>query len=759
MVNGASQSLESVRLELESARARIKELEQKLASTVQKPDAMEQQRTKAALERRLVALTQPSDSAEEITFEDLFNLDDIQRLQDAFARATGVASMIYRPDGTPITKQSNFTRLCGTIVRATEKGRASCYQSGAALGRYRENGPTVRTCLSAGLWDAGAGIVVEGRHIANWLIGQVRDETQSEDKMRAYAREIGADEEAFLEAFREVPTMSRERFEQIAELLFIFAKQLSAVAYQNVQQARYINERKRAEEALRQSEEGYRLLVDNLKDLVVQVDAAGRFLFVSPSYCELFGKTMEELLGREFMPLVHEEDRASTAAAMEGLSRPPHTAYMEQRAMTKDGWRWLAWWDKAVLDREGNVAAIVGVGRDITEKRLAEESRMRLQAQLNQAQKMESVGILAGGVAHNFNNLLQAMSGNIQMLLMSKAGDDPEAQRLQVVSRSIDRAANLVRRLLLFSRKAESQKRTVNLNHEVEEAVKILERTIPRMVAVELCLQPDLWPVKADPVQVGQVVLNLGSNAADAMPQGGRLVIETRNVVLDGESLRDNAEAKTNEYILLRVSDTGLGMDKETLKHVFDPFFTTKEVGKGTGLGLATVYGIVKGHGGFILCDSEPGQGTVFRIYLPAAEGSGAAEVKPHPGAVSPGEGETILAVDDDEQVLNLTREALEDYGYAVLTASSGEEALAVYTQEMGRIAMVIMDLGVPGMGGRQCLQKLLAVDPKARVFIVSGYGGGGLAEELQQAGAMGFLGKPYQLRELLAKMREILDR
>ncbi len=1097
-------------------------------------DITDHKRSNEALERRLVALTRPLDASGELSLEDLFNLDDVQQLQDAFAKAIGVGSMIYRPDGTPITKKSNFTRLCGAIVRSTEKGRANCYKSSAALGRYSERGPTIQPCLSAGLWDAGAGITVGGRHIANWIMGQVRDATQSEDNMRAYAREIGADEEAFVEAFHEVPAMSRQRFEQVAQLLFIMTKQLSTMAYQNVQQARFISERESAEEALRQSEENYRLLVENLKDLVVKVDEGGRFLFVSPSYCDLFGKTREELLGRQFMPLIHEEDQETTAKAMEGLAKPPHAAYMEQRAMTKHGWRWLAWWDKAILDHAGNIATIVGVGRDITDakkaeqalreseerfskafhsspaplvisdittgrfidvnerwvqllgysradqigrtskevgiwadpgerdrivaklqahgafkdepiefttktgqtltalwsaeaitlagrevmlsmiydeterkqyekalkeseeryrllsdvtmegilihrhglavdlnsslarmlgyerneligkniielavheddldavrsniikeyaqpyvvrcynrakemyyaefesrnyemhgdvfrvtairdvtkriqaeqalresqerlaqvmaaindgvwdwnmktgdvyfdpryftmagyepdafphnfgewekrihpddverckqkveehilsknrkfdiefrflkkdggwlwvrgrgkvvhwdehgnptrmvgthtditdRRLAEEAQKRLQGQLNQAQKMEAVGILAGGVAHDFNNLLQAMSGNIQMLLMNKAEDDLEARRLKSVTRAIDRAAYLVRQLLLFSRKAESERRPVSLNHEIEEAVKILERTIPRMVAIEFHPGARIWAINADPVQIEQVLLNLGGNAADAMPHGGRLVIATRNVVLDEEFVRMNAEAEAGKYVLLTVSDTGQGMDEQTQKHIFDPFFTTKEVGRGTGLGLASAYGIVKGHGGFILCYSELGRGTMFRLYWPALGEE--QELKPVLTSVpeTPKGGfEAILVVDDETEIRDLTAEALQTFGYKVFVAASGEEALSIYAQKKEDIHVVIMDLGMPGMGGYQCLRELLASDPKIRVLIASGYSADGRDTKLIQEGAAGFIGKPFKINELLIKVREVLD-
>jgi len=595
-------------------------------------DITERKRAEEALEKRLVALTQPLDSSEGFSFEEMFNIAELQRLQDKFAQATRVAAIITRPDGTPITAPSNFCRLC-TIIRKTKIGLANCIKSDSVLGRMNRNGPVVQPCLSGGLWDAGAAIYVGERHIANWLIGQVRDEEQDEEKIRAYARTIGAGEDAAAEAFREVPAMSRQQFKQVADALFTLATQLSNIAYQNVQQARFITERKRAE-----------------------------------------------------------------------------------------------------------------------------EEQEKLQSQLLQAQKMESVGILAGGVAHDFNNLLQTMRGNIELLAASESLCPKSATRLKTVTKSMDRAAQLVRQLLLFSRKAGSSRVRVDLNQEVANVARMLERTIPKMIALELHLDPSIWQLFADPIQIEQILLNLANNAVDAMPDGGKLTIETSNVEVDEGFVRAHLWLNSGPHVLLTVTDTGHGMDREVLEHVFDPFFTTKEVGKGTGLGLASVYGIAKAHGGYIQCSSEPNQGTTFRVYLPVLSHGDMATAEPPRQAAAQGGNETILVVDDEPEIRELTREALVVLGHSVQTAATGEQALEIFKTEGKAIDLVLLDLNMPGMGGYRCLQELLQIDPSVKVIIASGYSASAHGKDALASGSKGFIGKPYQLKELAAMVQEVLD-
>lgn len=397
---------------------------------------------------------------------------------------------------------------------------------------------------------------------------------------------------------------------------------------------------------------------------------------------------------------------------------------------------------------------------EIEERKQIESDRSRLQEQLLHSQKMEAVGKLAGGIAHDFNNLLQAISGYTQLLLRDKNPEQSDYSRLKTIEKTTDRAGQLVQKLLLFSRKAPVQTNSLNLNHEIENCAKLLERTIPKMVHISLNLDTDIRSVHADPVQVEQVLLNLGINAADSMPDGGTILFETRNFHLDHkEDAADYPDLKPGDYVLVVISDNGAGMDKQTMSRMFEPFFTTKEVGKGTGLGLASVYGIIQGHKGRVFCQSEPGKGTSFKLFWPVADGTVEKDSSTDPKAeiVHNGDG-LILVVDDEPDILELVSELLQSFDYLVETASTGEEALKIFKEKKNSIDLLILDLNMPGMGGYKCMQEILMIDPQARILITSGYASNLMGKnDLIKSGAAGYLRKPYQISELLALISKAL--
>ncbi|WP_051434544.1 PAS domain S-box protein [Desulfonatronum lacustre] len=524
---------------------------------------------------------------------------------------------------------------------------------------------------------------------------------------------------------------------------------------------RDVTEEYAVEERLRQSEQRFQAFMDETPVYAYIKDESLAHVYrnrrvaklVNVSAGQAGGDSARALFDPATADLLEEADRRILSGEQDRIE-------LEYLAHIGGEQRWLNDVKFALILADGR-RAVGGLAYDVSERKQAEAEREKMQAQLFQAQKMESVGILAGGVAHDFNNLLQAMGGNIELLLAGKSDDHPDVDRLKAALHSIQRAAQLVRQLLLFSRKEGSCRVPVDLNREVEGVADMLRRTIPKMVAVETRLDPGLWPLLADPVQIEQVLLNLANNSVDAMPDGGMFRIETGNVVLDEGFVRMHPGSDLGRHVLLTVMDTGRGMDKETLIHIFDPFYTTKTVGKGTGLGLASVYGIVKSHGGYIQCYSEPGQGTVFRIYLPAADGHAPEEEteRNSPLATGHGQGETILVVDDEPEIRELTREALEALGFKVKSAVSGEEALETYRREGEGIDLVLLDLNMPGMGGHRCLQELLRADPLVKVVIASGYSSEGHGRQSLSAGAKGFIGKPYQLRDLEAVIREVLER
>ncbi len=515
-----------------------------------------------------------------------------------------------------------------------------------------------------------------------------------------------------------------------------------------------ITEHRRAEQAIHESEERFRGTFEQAAVGMVHTGLDGSFLRVNQRFCDFLGYGSQELLGKKFAEVTHPEDLSTDLAQLSRLMSGEIEVHSRQkRYLRQDG---SIVWGKltvsAVKDTQGRPQYLIAVVEDITEQR-------KLEAQLRQAQKMEAMGTLAGGIAHDFNNILGAVLGYAEMALDDSRQDGVDPHDLEQVIQAALRAKNLVQQILTFGRKSEAELRPLDLNQAVEQARDILERTLPKMIAIDTRLAPDLDLVNGDPNQVEQVLLNLGTNARDAMPEGGRLLIETQNVTLGQDYCARNPEMLPGRYVLLMFSDTGQGMDLATREKVFDPFFTTKEVGKGTGLGLSMVYGIVKGHRGHIFCYSEPGLGTIFKIYLPSHQ----AEPQAATAQEAPDEEmlrgcEVILLVDDEEPLRQLGSRLLEGMGYQVRTAQSGEEALEVFKQMRPRPDLVVMDLGMPGMGGKKCLERLLALEPDQKVVIASGYSVTGQVQEALRAGGRAYVSKPFRRLELLGRVREVLD-
>ena len=383
--------------------------------------------------------------------------------------------------------------------------------------------------------------------------------------------------------------------------------------------------------------------------------------------------------------------------------------------------------------------------------------RKRLEEQLRQTAKMEAIGTLASGIAHDFNNLLQVVLGRAEQLLQTRSADDSDYKSVEAILQAARNGRDLVNRILTFTRKVETDLRPSDLNDALRAVETMLYRTIPKMIEVQTHLAEDLSTVDADSSQIEQILLNLAINAKDAMPDGGKLVIETRNVFLDQRFCEAHAHLEPGKHVLLKVSDTGCGIPKDVLDQIFDPFFTTKSLGEGTGLGLAMVFGIVRAHRGHIICHSEPTKGTSFEIYFPSAADK-KEELKAVTAETAAFGTETILFVDDDELVKDLVKEILDSAGYRTLTAGNGSEALEIYRKRGGEISLVILDLIMPEMGGHQCLDELLKIDPEAKVLIASGYSVDGSILGSIDAGAKGFIGKPYDAKRILQKVRKVLN-
>ena len=634
-------------------------------------------------------------------------------------------------------------------------------------------------------------------------------------------------------------------------------------------------QRMKAEEALRESEEKYRLLIDNQTDLIVKIDSEGRFEFVSPSYCKMFDKSEEELIGNKFMPLVHEDDQENTAKAMEALYQPPYTAYMEQRAITKDGWKWLAWVDTSVLDENENVVSIIGVGRDINDRKQAEraleesedkfrtffnlspqciaiteaetdklvnvndmfcelteysrdeiigkstteigfysaddrdrlinelntssESRglkvnfnikngsilntllfakllrvagkkfilaiflditrqQKLEVQLHQAKKMESIGTLAGGIAHDFNNILFPMFGYLEMMLGDVPEDSPLHESLEKVFNGAKRARDLAKQILTFSRQKDPEMKPLKVHLVVKEALQLVESFLPSTIEISQNIKTDCGPVMADPTRIHQIVMNLCTNAFHAMEEtGGKLKINLQEVELAAEDLKDPSMI-SGPYACLVIVDTGPGMEQKIIDRIFDPYFTTKKEGKGTGLGLAVVHGIIKSHRGQISVCSEPGQGTEFHVCLPVIKKKKETSKVETDTPIQKGN-ERILLVDDHDIIVKIEKQMIERLGYCVTACTDSIDALKAFRMQPDKFDLVITDLTMPNMTGDKLAGELIKIRSEIPVILCTGFSELMSKEKAESLGIKGFLMKPVVLKDLSSMIRKVLDK
>ena len=520
-------------------------------------------------------------------------------------------------------------------------------------------------------------------------------------------------------------------------------------------------ERKSAEESLKESEEKMRLLTATAVDPIVMIDDEGAIAYWNPAAERTFGYQAQEVMGKSLHLLLAPERYHD--AYLEGFARYRETGCgpaigktLEMGGVRKDGTEVPVEVSFSTMVLKEKRHAI-GIIRDTSERKQLEEERVKIEEQLRQAQKMEAVGQLAGGIAHDFNNILTAIIGFSTLMKMKLADDDPLHMEIDQILASSDRAANLTRSMLAFCRKQIMTPRPTDLNDIIRQGNLFLQRVIGEDVELRTALADAPLNIFADSAQIEQVLMNLATNARDAMPHGGTLAIETASTMIDDQFINTHGYGKQGAYAMITVADTGSGMDEETSRRIFEPFFTTKELGKGTGLGLSVVYGIVKQHEGYIICDSEPGRGTTFRIYLPILDEEVEKSITA-PDVVLPTGTETILLAEDDAQVRRPSKLFLEKFGYRVIEASNGEEAVTQYITHKDEISLALLDVIMPRLNGWEAYRHIRQMKPGIKVIFMSGYTTEIFRKEKIAGEGINILLKPALHKELLVSIRKLLD-
>lgn len=513
-------------------------------------------------------------------------------------------------------------------------------------------------------------------------------------------------------------------------------------------------ESKTTESALRESEERFRELAELMPETIYEMDLTGNLTFVNRKAYDHFRYTQEDFEnGLNGFDMIIPEDRDRAIQNVQRILNGESIGLNEYTALRKDGTTFPIMIHSAAIIREGELIGMRGFIIDLTNRKRAEEERIKLEAQFQQAQRLETIGTLAGGIAHDFNNLLMSIQGNTSLMLFDIDSTQSNYEPLKNIEKQIEKGAKLTKQLLGYARKGKYNVTPINLNQIVKESSETFGRT-RREITIHRELANELYSIEADQGQIEQILYNLYVNAADAMPGGGELFLKTSNVTHE-DIKSEQYDPAPGYYVRLTITDTGIGIDETVKERIFEPFFTTKETGQGTGLGLASVYGITKSHDGYIEFDSEKGNGCIFNIYLPASEKKplDPPETETH---ITEGSG-TILLVDDEEMVLDVGVKVLKKMGYTALEAKSGREAVDIFKENKERIDLVILDMIMPEVGGGEAYDRIKAINPRIKVLLSSGYSIDGQATEIMKRGCDGFIQKPFKANELSGKLMEIL--
>ncbi|WP_052514807.1 PocR ligand-binding domain-containing protein [Dethiosulfatarculus sandiegensis] len=688
----------------------------------------------------------------------IIDVDRLQSIMDDFFQLTGMVTAILDLDGN-IIESTGWQDICTKFHRVNPHTAKNCTESDLFLVNNLKPGEYISYQCKNGLWDVATPLYIGGKHLGNIYTGQFLydDDQIDEERFLKQAEEYNFDKKAYLDAFRRVPRYKRERIDHLMQFLVKLTAYISEVSYAKFHLEKEIKERRHSEARLRKSEGRLRAIFQAAHNVsFIIVDAFSpepTVLEASPGTETIFGYKIAELIGKP-VSLLHIQEDAPKISEMNSQMRQGQAGFSgETQMIRKNGEEFPALLSTYPLfDENGKIYGFLGVCLDLSEQK-------RLEAELHQASKMQSVGRLAGGIAHDFNNMLSIIIGNNEILLKKVDPQGRLADNLREIHKAALRSADLTRQLLAYARKQTISPKVLDLNSVVEGMIAMLKRLIGEDIDLVWLPGKDLWPVQMDPSQIDHILANLCVNARDAIKDVGRVTIETDTIEFEAAYCNENLAVKPGEYVMLAVSDNGRGMCSETLSNIFDPFFTTKESGKGTGLGLATVYGVVKQNNGFVNVSSEPGRGTSFKIYLPRHQSQGVEPTPKRSHKPVAGQGrETILLVEDEPSILKMTKTILEMSGYKVLAANTPVKAIQYALEYSGKIHLLMTDVVMPEMNGLDLSKKIISIKPDLKLLFMSGYTANVIAHHGVLEKGVNFIQKPFSGKILGRKVREALD-
>lgn len=688
-------------------------------------------------------------------FADLVDVDELKGLCESFTAITGAVTAILELDGT-ILIATGWQDICTRFHRVNDATANRCRESDTILARGLSTGESynIYKCKN-GLVDVAVPIIIRGEHVANFFTGQFFTEKPDRDYFIRQAEEFGFGENSYLEALQRVPLFAEDAIKSMMEFFTRLAQLIGEMGLAR-------EELLVANEKLLQNRNMLTHIINSIPQSIFWKDLKSVYLGCNQVFAHQAGlDSTEDIIGKnDFdLPWSREESEGYRTDDHEVMDNARSKIHIIETQRQVNGRVALVDTTKIPLsDASGTVIGLLGVYDDITDRKHAEEEKIKLEDQLQQTLKMESVGRLAGGVAHDFNNMLSVIIGHTSLSLSGMDPTHPLYARLEEIRKAAERSADLTRQLLAFARKQAVIPKVLDLNETITGMLNMLQRLIGEDINFTWHPAIDLWPIKVDPSQIDQILANLLINARDSISGTGRIRVETGNCIIDEKYSANIIDSLPGEYVTLTVSDDGRGMDKETIAHIFEPFFTTKGIGEGTGLGLATVFGAVKQNYGFINVYSEPGLGTRFTIYFPRHEGKNVQMSTEEVVKQIPTGQETILLVEDEPAILNMATMILTELGYTVLQANKPGEATRLARENARDIHLLMTDVVMPEMNGRDLAKELQSLYPDLKCLFMSGYTADVISHHGVLEDGVNFIQKPFSISDLAARVREVLD-